>query len=247
MNPVDENMPISDDDCFDLLVDGELSEEKRRELLSRLDDEPTGWRRCALAFLQAQSWREACGKMAGGSSGEPPPRRRTRWYVPSGPVGTLAAMAASFLVALLLGWQFQGIWRTGGPGGLPDIGAVALEGTPETLSAQPVAPDIEQPRPPEPSDSPPTGVYLVELASGEGPGGQRQTIRLPAVEQDQLSADWLESLPAPISAGLLEQLEQAGLRVEQRRGVLPLRTRDGRMLLVPVDDVDIHYEGNPTF
>jgi hypothetical protein len=173
MNPVDENMPISDDDCFDLLVDGELSEEKRRELLSRLDDEPTGWRRCALAFLQAQSWREACGKVA--------------------------------------------------------------------------SPDVHQPGSPEPADSPRSGLYMVEFPGGPGPGGQPQTIRLPAVERDRISPDWLESLPAPISDDLLELLQRGGMRVEQRRGVLPLKTEDGRILLVPVDDVDIYYEGRPTF
>jgi len=42
---------------IDLLVDGELDDEARRALLLRLDAEPDGWRRCALAFLEAQAWR----------------------------------------------------------------------------------------------------------------------------------------------------------------------------------------------
>ena len=48
----------TDDTRFDRLVDDELSEEERRELLGRLDDEPGGWRRCALAFLEAQCWKQ---------------------------------------------------------------------------------------------------------------------------------------------------------------------------------------------
>src|SRR5690349_18552203 len=49
---------FADDDSrvLDRLVDGELSELERQELLSALDDEPAGWRRCALAFLEAQTW-----------------------------------------------------------------------------------------------------------------------------------------------------------------------------------------------
>ena len=47
-----------DDPRFDLLVDDELSEADRRELLSGLDETPGGWRACALAFLQAQSWKK---------------------------------------------------------------------------------------------------------------------------------------------------------------------------------------------
>src|ERR1017187_1735563 len=49
---------------FDLLVDGELSEADRRALLLQLEHEPDGWRRCALAFLEAQCWKAELGQMA---------------------------------------------------------------------------------------------------------------------------------------------------------------------------------------
>lgn len=49
---------------IDLLVDGELPEESRRALLLGLDSEPQGWRRCALAFLEAQGWRQAFGEVS---------------------------------------------------------------------------------------------------------------------------------------------------------------------------------------
>ena len=47
----------SDDNLtFDRLVDGELSADERRELLASLDQREEGWRRCALAFLEAHQW-----------------------------------------------------------------------------------------------------------------------------------------------------------------------------------------------
>ena len=49
---------------LDRLVDGELSQAERRALLAALDDEPGGWRRCALAFLEAQSWRWQLAKLS---------------------------------------------------------------------------------------------------------------------------------------------------------------------------------------
>jgi hypothetical protein len=49
---------------LDRLVDGELGPSQRRELLAALDDEPGAWRRCALAFLEAQSWRRGCRQLA---------------------------------------------------------------------------------------------------------------------------------------------------------------------------------------
>jgi hypothetical protein len=39
----------AEDRLLDRLVDGELGEVERRELLLRLESEPGGWRRCALA------------------------------------------------------------------------------------------------------------------------------------------------------------------------------------------------------
>ncbi len=41
---------------LDLLVDGELADAARRQLLTTLEARPDGWRRLALAFLEAQSW-----------------------------------------------------------------------------------------------------------------------------------------------------------------------------------------------
>src|SRR5262245_830538 len=44
--------------ALDRLVDGELSDTDRRELLVALDQEADGWRRCALAFLESQALSE---------------------------------------------------------------------------------------------------------------------------------------------------------------------------------------------
>ena len=44
---------------LDRLVSGDLPEPDRRSLLAWLDEEPTRWRVCALAFLEAQVWEQA--------------------------------------------------------------------------------------------------------------------------------------------------------------------------------------------
>src|SRR5207253_643240 len=53
-----------DERLLDHLVDGELADDERRELLMQLEKEPDGWRRCALAFLEAQTWRQALAPVA---------------------------------------------------------------------------------------------------------------------------------------------------------------------------------------
>src|SRR4029079_10623055 len=73
------NDTFNDDVRFDRLVDGEMTASERRQLLESLDSRPEGWRRCALAFLEAQSWREDLGQVACGVRSEtnkstsPPP------------------------------------------------------------------------------------------------------------------------------------------------------------------------------
>ncbi len=46
---------------IDRLVDGELNEHERRELIQSFDHDPDGWRRCACAFLESQEFGRAVG------------------------------------------------------------------------------------------------------------------------------------------------------------------------------------------
>lgn len=59
MNDFEQSREPVDSALLDRLVDGELPEQQRRNLLSSLDRRPEGWRQCALAFLEAQSWSES--------------------------------------------------------------------------------------------------------------------------------------------------------------------------------------------
>lgn len=52
------NIPMNQT-IIDRLVDGELDENERREALLAIESSPDDWRRCALAFLEAQQWTQA--------------------------------------------------------------------------------------------------------------------------------------------------------------------------------------------
>ena len=110
MNQIDDtNIAGRDDRRFDLLVDGELGEEDRGALLRQLDREPGGWRRCALAFLEAQAWKRDLPALMD-SPGESPdrlqPRRRWWW---SRHAGTAAGHGRQLPVALALGMSVGGM------------------------------------------------------------------------------------------------------------------------------------------
>ncbi len=48
---------------IDQMVDGGMTPGELRQAIERLDAVPESWRRCALAFLEAQSWADAFRSM----------------------------------------------------------------------------------------------------------------------------------------------------------------------------------------
>src|SRR4029079_16724183 len=101
------------DDRLERLVDGELAADEYRALLASLDDEPGGWRRCALAFLENQALAGELGAIRSkldlsSNSDQVAPTekhervRRTRQQIWR-QMPVLLAMAASFLAAFALG------------------------------------------------------------------------------------------------------------------------------------------------
>ena len=58
MIKLDAIQPL-DDRFIDRIVDGTLTPAELRGAIDLLEREPDGWKRCAMAFLEAQSWRES--------------------------------------------------------------------------------------------------------------------------------------------------------------------------------------------
>jgi hypothetical protein len=126
----------ADDHLLDRLIDCELSEPERRALLLRLEAEQDGWRRCALAFLELQTWRQALAPLAKPSPTVTRPeaiapqarrRRLARRY------GVRAAgLAASLAAAFALGWAMHS-----GPAHNPQAGETAAVEPPAPLASGP--------------------------------------------------------------------------------------------------------------
>ena len=236
------NLDVRDPRVLDRLVDGELTDEQEREILLQLERDPSGWRRCALAFLEAQAFRQEFGSMLSVPTERPVSRRPAQRYRWGGYGGTLLAMAASFLVALFVGTQLPGPWRRPAPAD-PSPNYLA-EGTsngqqPVARPERPAEIPLEVPRQPQTPSAP---VWMVELA---GPDGESEPIRVPAVERDSIDEDWLQNLPAAIPPEVVRQWERIGHPIRQRRRLLPFRLNDGRQLVVPVDEVNLPYVGRP--
>ncbi len=159
---------------LDLLVDGELGDQRRGELLARLDGVPGGWRRCALAFLEAQSWAQDMRAIRQESPAmAQAPRLAPRRRFKQSRLRTALAMAASFLIALGLGAYFRGFWSRLETAANQAQTAATLPSAPQSGPLVPTGPVNF------PASVSPEIWQTVAVPVADGSGGARSRCRCP--------------------------------------------------------------------
>ena len=145
-------------------------------------------------------------------------------------------MAASFLIALVVGMGLRGnyYWSGGLAHSLdsplrPAIAEVPLN---KPGALQVAATTVR------PADN-----WETLTLSADGQSG---TFRVPAVHRDTLDENLLESFPAAVPPELQQMLERSGHRVVQQRQIVPVNMQDGSRAVFPVDHVEIHFVGRPS-
>ncbi|REK06770.1 MAG: hypothetical protein DWQ37_22260 [Planctomycetota bacterium] len=245
---------------LDRLVDGELAPVQRRELLLALDDEPGGWRMCALAFVESQTWRLEMTRLASEPilasvhaaaprvtlKGVAPPKRQA-W-------GWFLASAASIAVAFALGTQFGPTQIAGDPQRTdaiaqqstdvpePDILAVGAEKH-EAESAENAQAE-SSPGDPAVDQALPWQTLMLKPVDDSAAGTPIE-LRVVDAASDEASS-WLEA-QAGISNLLTQQLQRDGWEVRRTQDVVPIDLSDGRRVLVPIEQVDLHSPDVVTF
>src|SRR5262245_12355403 len=107
----EEPVPAVYQRLIDRLATGDLDEHRRRELLNWLDERPTRWRRCGLAFLEAQTWNEALG--ASGDVERTVVRTDAPKQHRAASIAIRLALAAAVLAAFGLGIVARSLWPLG--------------------------------------------------------------------------------------------------------------------------------------
>ena len=129
-----------DDALIDRIVDGALTPEELRAAVLRIEADPDGWKRCALAFVEARVWSDSLRALGEAQKSEPVgmpiPRSVTAAKRPRN--SWLRSIAAAVIVGLsfVAGWMTH---RTRLESRSQPLLVRGSEGTPE-------------PRPSEPSD-----------------------------------------------------------------------------------------------
>jgi hypothetical protein len=236
----------NNDSRLDRLIDGELSAEEYREFLQVLDREPDGWRRAALAFLEAQAFGQEIQSLR--QEFELPQEAAAAAIAPKAGPQSFArfalAIAASFLVAFGLGaWWRSGLVRTDHA----PAPAVAADALPSGSGTEEAGTELAEQTVPPQDTSPPQSLAPEQLTFVVDRGdGQSEEFEMPVYDQADAYARWLvEQSALPIEVE--RDLRRAGYRVERRRQWAPVRLRDGRQAVFPVDEVQITPVSNRSF
>jgi hypothetical protein len=231
---------------LDLLVDGELDDVRRAELLRQCEDSPALWRQCALTFLEAQAWRRDLHVAANESRPDASrledslpikQQRFRRWRVR----GLLAATVAC---AFFAGWVSRPSPQA------PQIAdriATAPDKTESQSAAPPSIPNIAES--PAPAES--LATQKTEPAAGRISGvltltfddhGQKRQLRLPIIDSAGVDVEkWLAQTPE-LNAAAVQALERHGHKVESHRQLVGFNLKDGRRLVLPMDQVDVRLK-----
>ena len=258
MIKLEEINPINNQ-FIDRIVDGALTPVELRAAIGRLDHEPDGWKRCAVAFLEAHSWRDSFRTLeepattlrASRSLSLPSAARaraRSRWI--HGPIAA-AILAGSFAV----GWMGHAArpWSGGERTSIDrrDVNLDPLATGPESGASNDANMDLSQPiqlaawRPSE-NRAVPTANENVRSVGRLQIGTQSEGAEVPILAGPGINEQWLRNQPPPLTAYREIALQQQGYQVDQHRQFITTTLADGRRVTVPIDQVQIRYTGtNP--
>jgi hypothetical protein len=235
------------DALLDRIIDGDLSPAELRRAIDRLESEPDGWKRCALAFLEAQCWRESFQRIDAHS---PALREGAGRFRPPSPLPQRSsaawrrfALAAGIAgLAFVLGWTARPdrIARPPGSGIPPALDIVDRSERPESLPARETTAAVE----PSPDD----GVFADPMPPIRTVGRMRlgstdNSPTVPILAGPGIDDDWVKNQPLPITEHEQALLEQKGYEVDQFRRLITGRLGDGRIVEIPVDRVQLRYKG----
>lgn len=226
MNDSSENI---DDRLLDRLVDGELSAEEYREVLSQLEQTPNGWRRCAHAFLESQALGQSLPLVMQTTPSRPQTESAPTVEKSSNSgtasfrrMETMAAMAASVMVAFGLGMYISGA----------DSPTIETPGSGLATNVN---------NPPLPPDTPTHTVakpQFVYVNQWDGQRGGGMPIAIDPNKQYDPQAEMDTSWG--VSPQQLQKLKDSGQSYQTKNRLIPVSLGNGERAVVPVQDVIVY-------
>ncbi len=252
-----------DPQILDRLVDGELADGERREVLRTLERQPDGWRQCALAFLEAQSWGDALTQLASH------PEEAARVQSESADSQKSSGAAATALTILSDRSEGDGggnVLAPGGGQGSPRssgrnsrwLSFLALAGSflvtfslgmyaQQYLRTSPNVGELSA-LTQGPGPAPKSGTAVPVPAVAGSPlqlvdlsliiNGRRQQVRVPAVD-NQFAAFFAQPQVPTLSAEMQAMLTRMGGQLQFKRDFVTVPLGNNQHAIVPIDRVEI--------
>jgi hypothetical protein len=234
--------------AIDRLVDGELSAGEERSLLAVLEFQPDGWRRCALAFLEARALKAELAAVTHGDS-EPLNGKPVKLLLPADNKAGAPATApvarrswsAALSIATSIGLAFF-------------LGIVAHRHWNGALHNQlsVITDEHGAARDPASRGTDTNAVSGSDLAAAQSTitmslvdnrGDIERQLEIPVVETDSFDPRWLQGPPSAIPQKLADALRRNGHIVEEQRLFVPVRLDDGRQAIIPFDQAEVRFAG----
>lgn len=221
--------PITDRD-LDRLADGELAASEQRELLAAIEATPGSWRRCALAFVEAQAMSRELAGYASEFASRPALIARPAAKSSKASLGNWLAIAATVLVAFTAGLLANRSVEPTATGTtiVGDSASMVVERGPTRgqLADAPVQ-RIDRPDP--------DGVTFWTRDDQ----GERRSLRAKLVDAEEMNQRLGVEFRSAVPPQIRRQLEQRGYRLESRQRYAPLNIDNDRVLVVPVEDMQV--------
>jgi hypothetical protein len=244
-------LPPLPDAFLDRIVDGGLTAAQLRDALDRLGREPDGWKRCALAFLEAQCWSESFRSMENASpvatrgvapAARPAPLASSRSAATWRRIAVAAGIAA---ISFILGRGIQPD-RIPLPGPEPSspLASGNLDPVSDIAKTGEIPDPLEGASGPMQGDSPslppaPPIVTVGQIRVSPTEGAPA----VPIIGGSGIDEQWVRSQPPTITEHQMALLEQHGYQVDRRRRLVTATLPDGRRVTVPVDRFQVRYMG----
>jgi hypothetical protein len=87
----------------------------------------------------------------------------------------------------------------------------------------------------------------LRLVLDGGPHQQKDVVEVPLVDAAKLNEALFGQMQQQLPLDIVKLLEQAGHQIVRERRLVPVDLRDGRRVVVPMDQVEIRPVGNRGF
>ena len=232
-------------DEIDLLAEGEIFGAEREQLLKKLDQDPDGWRRCALTLLETRALQSSFDQLAEERSKKltvlekPKPsaneQNRSGWL-------KIASLATAACLLVAIGISVGRSW-TG-----PTIAEVRRGVEP---AMHPLAEKI---RANDPSvireitmavNS--IGVEDSELIALVGMEQNNRTLVYPVIQSVELQNQIINLAPPELPRVIAKKMQAIGWQVDLRKHFVSFNHPNGKRQTVPIGMLNYQYVGRETY